>query len=120
MSPQRSALTYLQLLLGMALFGSATPLSKLVTQAFPVFIAGGFRVLLAFLMLLPFIRLSNFTKYQGRDRWLLFGIALLGVLGFTALMLYGMKLVSGVTGSIVMSTTPAVTAALSILFLRIG
>lgn len=47
--------TYLMLFLGMALFGSATPLSKLVTQAFPVFIAGGLRVLLAFLVLWPLI-----------------------------------------------------------------
>jgi drug/metabolite transporter (DMT)-like permease len=110
--------TYLMLFLGMALFGSATPLSKLVTKAFPVFIAGGLRVLLAFLVLLPFIKLSNLKKYKGRDRWLLLGIAVFGVLGFTAFMLYGMKLVSGVTGSVVMSTTPAVTATLSVILFK--
>ena len=33
------------LFFGMALFGSATPLSKLVAHHFPVFIAGGLRVL---------------------------------------------------------------------------
>lgn len=109
---------YLQLFAGMALFGSATPLSKLVTKAFPVFIAGGLRVLLAFLVILPFIRLKNLKNYKGRDRWLLLGISFFGVLGFTALMLYGMKLVEGVTGSVVMSTTPAVTAVLSILFFK--
>lgn len=110
--------TYLMLFCGMALFGSATPLSRLVTQAFPVFIAGGLRVLLAFLVLLPFFRLSNIRNYKGRDRWLLAGISVFGVLGFTAFMLYGMKLVSGVTGSVVMSTTPAITAILSIVFFR--
>lgn len=109
---------YPLLFLGMALFGSATPLSKLVTQAFPVFIAGGLRVLLAFLALLPFIRLRNFKNYRGRDRWLLILIGLMGTLGFTAFMLYGMKLVSGVTGSIVMSGTPAVTAVLSVIFFK--
>lgn len=103
---------------GMALFGSATPLSKLVTQHFPVFIAGAMRVLLAFLVLFPFIKINNLKNYKGRDRWLLVGIALFGVLGFTVFMLYGMKLVSGVTGSLVMSTTPAVTAILSILFFK--
>ena len=103
---------------GMALFGSATPLSKLVTKTFPVFIAGGSRVLLAFFVLLPFIKLRNLTKYKGRDRWLLFGISFFGVFGFTALMLYGMQLVSGVAGSIVMSTTPAVTAILSTIFFK--
>lgn len=118
MNRRTDATTYLMLFSGMALFGSATPLSKLVTQHFPVFIAGGLRVLLAFLVLLPFVKLSNLKNYRGRDRWLLLGIALFGVLGFTALMLYGMKLVSGVTGSIVMSTTPALTAILSVLFFK--
>lgn len=112
------ARTYLMLFLGMALFGSATPLSKLVTKEFPVFIAGGLRVFLAFLVLLPFVKLPDLSKYKGRDRWLLLGIALFGVLGFTAFMLYGMKLVSGVTGSVVMSTTPAITAILSIVFFK--
>ena len=113
-----SVKTYLMLFLGMVLFGSATPLSKLVTQAFPVFIAGGLRVLLAFLVLWPLIRLPHLKNYRGRNRWLLFGIALFGTLGFTAFMLYGMKLASGVTGSVVMSTTPAVTAILSIIFFK--
>jgi hypothetical protein len=35
--------TYIMRFLDMVLFGSATPLSKLVTQAFPVFIARGCR-----------------------------------------------------------------------------
>jgi drug/metabolite transporter (DMT)-like permease len=39
------------------------------------------------------------------------------MLGFSALMLYGMRMVSGVTGAVVMSTAPAVTAAGSMLFL---
>jgi len=55
---------YLMLFFGMALFGSATPLSKLVTEDFPVFVAGGFRVLLAFLVLSPFVKLSNIQKIQ--------------------------------------------------------
>lgn len=113
-----SAKIYLMLFLGMALFGSATPLSKLVTKAFPVFIAGSLRVLLAFLVLLPFIKITNLKKYKGKDRWLLLGIAVFGVLGFTAFMLYGMKLASAVTGSIVMSTTPAITAVLSVLIYK--
>lgn len=115
---QTSLKTYLMLFLGMVLFGSATPLSKLVAQAFPVFIAGGFRVVLAFLVLLPFVKLRNLKNYKGRDRWLLFGIALFGTLGFTAFMLYGMKLSTGVTGSAIMSTTPAVTAIFSVIFFK--
>ncbi|MEB0261926.1 MULTISPECIES: DMT family transporter [unclassified Mucilaginibacter] len=109
---------HLMLLLGMALFGSATPLSKLVTKDFPVFIAGGFRVLLAFIVLAPFVKLSNIKKYKRKDAWLLGGISLIGVLGFTVLMLYGMQMISGVTGSVIMSATPALTAVLSVIFFK--
>jgi drug/metabolite transporter (DMT)-like permease len=108
--------TYLLLFFGMALFGSATPLSKLVAHSFPVFIAGGMRVLLAFLVLLPFVKLSALKKYKGRDLWVLISISMIGVLGFTVFMLYGMQLISGVTGSVIMSATPALTAVLSVIF----
>jgi drug/metabolite transporter (DMT)-like permease len=110
--------TYLLLFFGMALFGSATPLSKLVSHAFPVFIAGGMRVLLAFLVLLPFINISSLKNYKGKDLWLLTGISLIGVLGFTTFMLYGMQLISGIAGSVIMSTTPALTAVFSVIFFR--
>jgi len=109
---------YLMLLSGMVLFGSATPLSKLVTKDFPVFIAGGFRVLLAFLVLVPFVKLSSIKNYKGNDAWVLAGISLIGVLGFTVLMLYGMQMISGVTGSVIMSATPALTAILSVIFFK--
>jgi drug/metabolite transporter (DMT)-like permease len=110
--------TYAMLLAGMALFGRATPLSKLVTQDFPVFIAGGLRVLLAFVVLLPFVKFRSIKQYSGKDAWLLAGISLIGVIGFTVLMLYGMKLVSGVTGSVIMSATPALTATLSVIIFK--
>jgi drug/metabolite transporter (DMT)-like permease len=45
-------------------------------------------------------------------------IVLLGMFGFTLAMMYGMRLVSGVVGSIIMSTTPAVTGAAAIIFMR--
>ncbi len=110
--------TYLYLFFGMALFGSATPLSKIISQDFSVFIAGMLRVFLAFLVLLPFIKISNYKNYKGKDLWVLIGIGLIGVLGFTFFMLSGMKLISGVTGSIVMSATPAITAVLSVLIFK--
>lgn len=109
---------YVQLFLGMAFFGSATPVSKIVTEHFPVFIAGGLRVLMAFLILLPFIKWEKALQAPPRDKWLLLGISAIGVVGFTAFLLFGMKRVSGVAGSIVMSATPALTATLSYLVFR--
>jgi drug/metabolite transporter (DMT)-like permease len=110
--------TYLMLFFGMAFFGSATPVSKLVVQEFSVFVAGMLRVLMAFLILLPFVKLKRILDFKGKDAWLLTGIGVIGVLGFTAFLLYGMDMVSGVTGSIIMSSTPAITAGLSFLFFR--
>jgi drug/metabolite transporter (DMT)-like permease len=104
----------------MAIFGSGTPVSKIVTKAFPVFIASGLRMAVAALVLLPFMladrgRLSSLSK---RDYLLVALIALVGMFGFSAFMLYGLKMVSGVAGSVVMSTTPAVTALASFVFLK--
>lgn len=106
------------LFFGMAFFGSATPVSKLVVEEFSVFVGGMLRVLMAFLILLPFVKLKKIFEFKGRDAWLLVGIGVIGVLGFTAFLLYGMDMVSGVTGSIIMSSTPAITAGLSYLFFR--
>ena len=73
----------------MALFGSATPLSKIIGQGFPVFSAS-------------FARMA---------------IAAVGMVGFTATMLFGMRLTTGVIGSTIMSAAPAVTAIAAVVFL---
>jgi drug/metabolite transporter (DMT)-like permease len=107
----------------MAIFGSATPVSKLVTDSFPVFVGASLRMAVAALVLLPWVitrpKQRKALKQAGRRDWLaLGGIALVGMFGFTLFMLYGMRLVSGVVGSIVMSTTPAITAVASAVFFR--
>lgn len=121
-----SAGTYLLLASGMAIFGSGTPISKIVTDAFPVFLASGARMLLAVLALLPVVVVIERRREEpsalrslSRADWLrLGGIAVAGMFLFSVFMLYGMKEVSGAIGGIVMATTPAVTAAGAVLFLR--
>lgn len=116
----RSALkAYAQLALGMAVFGSATSVSKIVTAAMPVFVASVIRMVIGACVLAPFaVGQWDRVRRLKRHDWLLIGlISLFGMFGFSALMLYGMRLVSGVAGAIVMSTTPAVTAIGSIVFL---
>lgn len=103
----------------MVFFGTATPVSKIVTQALPVFVGSTFRVLIGAVALAPIVwrRRTEIAGLSRRD-WLLAGlIALFGMFGFTVLMLYGLRLVSGVAGAIVMSTAPAVTAAASVVFM---
>jgi drug/metabolite transporter (DMT)-like permease len=115
-----NAVTYAQLAAGMALFGSATPISKIVTEAFPVFLASGIRAATAALALSVVMAVERLeiARLDRREWGLLTLIAAIGMVGFSVAMLYGMKLVSGVAGSIVMSTTPAVTAIASYLFLK--
>ncbi len=111
---------YGQLALGMIIFGSGTPISKILTNAFPVFIASELRVLIATVVLLPFVfqEREAIKRYQRKDWVVILLISVIGMFLFSVLMLYGMKQVSGVVGSIVMSTTPVVTAVGSFLFFR--
>lgn len=103
----------------MALFGSATPLSKIIGGAFPVFSASFLRMVIAALVLLPFVlvRRDEF-RAATRGDWLVIGlIALAGMVGFTAAMLFGMRLTTGVIGATVMSAAPALTAVAAVVFL---
>ena len=113
-------LTYFQLALGMTIYGSGTPVSKMVTEGFPVYIGSGIRLLFAAIVLIPFI-----TKYRNDIKQLtkkdFVNIALIGFAGyflFSIFMMLAMKNVSGVIGSIVMGTSPAVTAIASVIFLK--
>jgi len=108
------------LVAGMALFGSATPISKLVGEGLPVFTASLLRVLLGALSLYPFVASGlpgRIRSLSARDWWYLSVIALFGMVGFTVFLIYGMKFISGVAGSIVMSFTPALTALAAFLFM---
>jgi drug/metabolite transporter (DMT)-like permease len=103
---------------GMILFGSATPISKIVTDAMPVFVGSLLRVGLGALALAPFAlpRLGELRNASRGDVAAMAGIALFGMVGFSAFMLYGMRMISGVGGAVVMAMTPAVTASAAILF----
>lgn len=115
------AVGILYLLAGMTLFGSATPISKMVGEGFPIFTASFLRVLLGALTLLPFVYKDFRTEVAkiARGDWVYLGlISLFGMVGFTLLLIYGMKFISGVAGSIIMSFTPALTALAAWLFMR--
>ncbi|WP_165793605.1 DMT family transporter [Hyphococcus luteus] len=117
--PSRPALgAFVLLAAGMILFGSATPVSKIVTGAMPVFIGSLLRVGLGALALAPFAlpRLGELKTVSRGDIAAMAAIALFGMVGFSAFMLYGMRMISGVGGAVVMAMTPAVTAAAAIVF----
>lgn len=113
-----SPIVILQLLTGMALFGSSTPLSKIVGSHFSVFTASSLRMAIASLVLLPFAWFSTarLANAKSSDRFVIAAVSLFGMVGFTAAMLFGMRLTTGVIGSTIMSATPAVTAGAAVLF----
>jgi hypothetical protein len=82
------SLTYAQLALGMATFGSATPVSKIVAGTLPIFVGSGFRVALGAIVLSFAVRdrAAALKKIEARDWWLITLIALFGMFGFSALM----------------------------------
>ncbi|MGB7371703.1 DMT family transporter [Erythrobacter sp.] len=110
--------TLAQLLAGMALFGTSTPLSKIVGESFSVFTGSFFRMAIATLVLLPFVlwKTDRFAKIERSDFTVVAAIAAVGMVGFTAAMLFGMRMTTGVIGSTVMSSTPAITALGAVIF----
>jgi drug/metabolite transporter (DMT)-like permease len=110
--------TSVMLLAGMTVFGSATPFSRLVSHDFAPFLGGLFRVLIG-TTVLAILAASAWRQIFGisLNDWLRIGaIAVFGMFGFSALMLFGMKLAPGAIGATVMSMAPAVTAGASMLF----
>lgn len=112
--------TYFLLALGMSIYGSGTPVSKIVTEAFPVYIGSGLRMFFAAIILLPFVfkYKDDIRKFSRRDIELILISGFSSMFLFTVFLMYGMKYVSGVIGSIIMGTSPAVTAIGSLIFLK--
>src|SRR5438045_8933269 len=113
----KNNITYSELFFGMALYGSTLPVIKIVTLSFPAFFAGGLRLFISVLFLLPFTLKYKqaFKNISKKDYLAIFMIAFSGVFLFSVFMFYGMNYASGVVGSFVMITTLVVTAIGSIL-----
>lgn len=102
---------------GMALFGTATPVARIVSQDVPPMAGAAVRVLGAALVLTPILWFHR-PPPLGKADWVrASALAVVGIFGFTVALLYGMQRASGVTGAIVMGTTPTVTAVAAVLFL---
>jgi drug/metabolite transporter (DMT)-like permease len=112
------AVTYGQLALGFAIFGSATPISQIIGRSFPTFIGSLGRMLIAALLLAPLL-IKQRKAFRGLSRRELTSLALItvfGMVGFTLFLIYGLRLTTGVAASVIMATTPAMTAVGAWLF----
>lgn len=112
--------TYLLLLTGMLFFGAGTPLSKLIGQDVPIYIAAFLRMLIAAVTLSPYLIYKHNTirKIPKNDYGLLAVITLVGMGLFTITLLEGTQRISGVLSSIIMSLVPAVTGIGSVLVFK--
>ena len=109
----------------MAIIGSGVPVGKIAAEAFPPLLAAGLRTSIAVSVLLPWFWLrarDDLTKLRGSDWLRVFAIGFVCVFLFSILNLFGLKMAPVVVAGLVRSTTPAVTAVASYVFLgdRLG
>jgi len=109
----------LSLVAAMALTGANVAFGKAIVAAIPVHIFLLFRFAVGSLALAPMVRsepgpaLAHMHLRQWRDLVLM---AMLGLVGFTVLMLEGLKRTAAADAGIITATLPAVVAALGVLF----
>ena len=111
-------LAALSLVAAMALTGANVGFGKAIAAAVPVYIFVLFRFVVASLALVPMAaaepgpKLLQMSRREWRDLALM---ALLGLVGFTVLMLEGLKRTAAADAGIITATLPAVVAALGVL-----
>lgn len=111
---------YVLLVFGMTLFGTGTPVSKVISQEVPVYLASFLRVLVSAVVLTPFLwqQRNKLAELSKRDYLYLLLITIVGMVLFSITMLEGTSRISGVMSSIIMSLTPAITGVGSVLFFK--
>ncbi len=103
----------------MVIVGSAMVFGKIITQAFPVFLASGIRFAIASALMLPLLKLKEkkIIPFSRKDIFFLVVMAFCGQFVFTVLVLLGLRYTSAIDAGIITSTSPAMMVALSFLFL---
>ena len=111
-------LAYAQLATSMALVGSYVGLSRTLVAVFPIFLLAWLRFGIGALAMPHWVRRGPAeAPLSAPDRRLLFWGSLLGNVGFSVCMLWGIALTSALSAGVVMATIPAAVALLSLGFL---
>ncbi|QHE86422.1 DMT family transporter [Hydrogenophaga sp. BPS33] len=117
-SPNRGW-AYASLALSMSLVGSYVALSKPLVLVFPVFLLAWLRFGIGGVAMWNWLRKpAHEPSLSRRTRVLLFLESFLGNFLFSVCMLFGVSMTTAVAAGVVMSSIPAVVAALSWVFLR--
>ncbi|AXA94265.1 DMT family transporter [Massilia sp. YMA4] len=113
-------LGYLYLVLAMVTVGSTVVASKIAAATLPPFTATALRFALALpflLALLPVMK-ARLPRLERGDLLLLFVQACAGAIGYTALMMAGLRRTSATEAGVILGLLPLVAALFSILALR--
>lgn len=113
-------LGYLYLSLAMVTVGSTVIASKVIASGLPPFTATALRFAIALPVFLALMRLTGTALPKaGRRGWLLlFFQAGAGSVGYTTLLISGLRYTSAADAGVVIGTLPVVSAAVAILLLR--
>lgn len=103
----------------MVLVGSAVVVGKVITQAFPLFLASSLRFALAVGVLAPYVLIwgGGFKRISRGDWLLLACMAFCGQVVFTLFLLWGLRMTSALDAGLITSTTPAAMAIMALLIL---
>jgi drug/metabolite transporter (DMT)-like permease len=106
--------------LAMIIVGSSVVFGKVITNAFPVFLASGLRFAIATTAMLPILLRSTkqFAGLTGKEIILICLMAFAGQFVFTSLLLLGLRYTSGIEAGIITSSSPAVMAVVAYLLFR--
>ncbi len=109
----------LYLTLAMVLVGSTVVASKVVASGLPPFTATALRFAIAFPCFLALMRLTGtgWPKLTGRDWIILLIQAGAGSVGYTTLLIAGLRLTSASDAGVIIGTLPVVSAAIAVLVL---
>ncbi|HDB1301121.1 TPA: DMT family transporter [Staphylococcus aureus] len=110
--------TFLSYLFTIILWGSAFPMIKIALNDFSAESLSAFRLILATIILLPFVIIKKFPTPELRDIPVIFILGFCGFVIYHTALNFGETLISAGISGILVSTTPIFSSALAYIFLK--
>ncbi|UVI90157.1 DMT family transporter [Staphylococcus aureus] len=110
--------TFLSYLFTIILWGSAFPMIKIALNDFSAESLSAFRLILATIILLPFVIIKKLPTAELRDIPVIFILGFCGFVIYHTALNFGETLISAGISGILVSTTPIFSSALAYIFLK--
>ncbi|HDX1716836.1 TPA: DMT family transporter [Staphylococcus aureus] len=110
--------TFLSYLFTIILWGSAFPMIKIALNDFSAESLSAFRLILATIILLPFVIIKKLPTPELRDIPVIFILGFCGFVIYHTVLNFGETLISAGISGILVSTTPIFSSALAYIFLK--